>query len=599
MPRSKSLLFSLAPVARTHPGASRQNQERKKEDAMQRISLLSTAATLAAFSVLFLIPFQTAQAQTESVLYNFCSVSVCVDGSAPSGTLTGDRYGNFYSTAQSGGIGACDFFCFGGAVFQLSPEPAAGCPSGFNPGNGWCETPIYNFCSPYGYNYYPDCPDGVSPTSNLTLVPPPSHFSTAVGTLYGTTYGGGTGTGCSDPNGCGIAFELSEVPLPSGVCPSGSNPGSGWCETVIYNFCSLNSGCTDGNYPSGNLVRDSSGNLYGMVENGVFELSPNGSGWTEAVIYSTFTNGGGLAIDGSGDLYGEDGNQNVFKLSRNSSGVWVPTNIHTFTGVPDGLYPSGAPVLDSAGDVYGTTANGGTGTLNCTSGCGTVWKLTPVTKGKLAGTYTKKILHSFTTAKTGYYPGAGVTLDSSGNIYGTTATGGKYGALCPNANDVNITCGTIFELAKTATGYTFKVLWSFDYTDGGFPFANPILDSSGNLYGTTNGGGASYDGGTVYKVIPSGTATSTTTTLTSSLNPSVYQDEVTFTAVVTPAPPNGETITFERGSTVLGTGALSSGSASFNISTLPLGTSEVKAVYAGDGDFDASTSNTIPEVVKN
>jgi hypothetical protein len=237
--------------------------------------------------------------------------------------------------------------------------------------------------------------------------------------------------------------------------------------------------------------------------------------------------------------------------------------------------------------------------LNCTSGCGTVWKLTPVSKGKLAGTYTRKILHSFTAAKTGYYPESGVTLDSSGNIYGTTMTGGKYGALCVNSNDTDVSCGTIFELAKTATSYTFKVLWSFDYTDGGLPFANPILDNSGNLYGTTSGGGSATNGGTFFKLNPSGTATTTTTTLTSSLNPSTYEDQVTFTAVVTPAPPDGELITFERGATVLGTGALNSGTASFNISTLPLGSSEVKAVYGGDGNFDASTSNIVKEVVND
>jgi hypothetical protein len=421
-----------------------------------------------------------------------------------------------------------------------------------------------------------------------------------VGTFYGTTFNGGAGTGCSDPNGCGIAFSLSEVPLPTGVCPSGSNTGNGWCETVTYNFCSVNANnCDDGSYPSGGLVRDSSRNLYGITQNGVFELSPNGSSWTEAMIYPVPTNGGGLAIDASGNLYGEDSNQNVFKLSRNSSGVWVATNIHTFTGVPDGYNPTGAPAVDSLGNVYGTTANGGSGTLNCVYGCGTVWKLTPVKTGTLAGTYTKRILHSFTGEKTGYDPGSGVTLDSSGNIYGTTSTAGKYLTPCQNTTNVNIGCGTIFELAKTATGYTFKLLWSFNNTDGGFPYDNPVLDSAGNLYGTAFQGGASYNGGVVFKLNPSGTATATTTTLISSLNPSTYGEEVTFTAVVTPAPLNGETITFERGTTALGTAVLSGGSASFKIATLPLGTSDVKAVYGGDGDYKASTSNTVPQVVKD
>ncbi|HSY93135.1 MAG TPA: choice-of-anchor tandem repeat GloVer-containing protein [Candidatus Binatus sp.] len=555
---------------------------------MQLKSLLRTAATLAVFSVPLLPSVQTAQAQTETVLYSFCSVGFCYDGAAPGGSLTPDRYGNFYGTLASGGTAACAYYaCVGGAIFQLSPEPAAGCPSGFNQGSGWCETVLYSFCSPYAY-YYQDCPDGASPISNLTLAPPLGHFSTAVGTFYGTTSNGGTGCS-SDPNGCGIAFELSPEPLPIGFgCPSGTNLGNGWCETVLYNFDT---------YPSGGLVRDSSRNLYGITQNGVFELSPNGSSWTEAMIYPVPTNGGGLAIDASGNLYGEDNNQNVFKLSRNSSGVWVATNIHTFTGVPDGYNPTGAPAVDSLGNVYGTTANGGSGTLNCVYGCGTVWKLTPVKTGTLAGTYTKRILHSFTGEKTGYYPGSGVTLDSSGNIYGTTTTAGKYLTPCQNTNNVNIGCGTIFELAKSTTGYTFKLLWSFNNTDGGFPYDNPVLDSAGNLYGTAFQGGASYNGGVVFKLNPSGTATATT--LISSLNPSTYGEEVTFTAVVTPAPLNGETITFERGTTALGTGVLSGGSASFKIATLPLGTSDVKAVYGGDGDYKASTSNTVPQVVKD
>jgi hypothetical protein len=468
---------------------------------MQLTSLLRTAAKLAVLSALLLPLFPTAQAQTETVLYNLCSIGACFDGASPIGSLTADRYGNFYGTTQSGGSGGCVFVvCVGGAVFQLSLEPASGCPSGLNIGNGWCETVLYNFCS-VGYGW-PYCPDGEAPYANLTLVPPESHYDTSVGTFYGTTYNGGVGAGCTDSNGCGIAFELSPEPLPTGFgCPSGTNLGNGWCETVLYNFCSLN-GCDDGTYPSSGLARDSSGNLYGTTQNGVFELYQSGGVWYETMIYSVFTNSGGLAIDAAGNLYGADAYSNIFKLSRDFFGFWIPTNIYTYTGSPkDGVYPGGTPAVDSAGNVYGTTEQGGAGTKACASGCGTVWKLTLVTTGKEAGTYKERILHSFTSEKTGYYPQAGVTLDSSGNIYGTTTVGGNYATQCVYPNLGN-GCGTVFELAVSGETYKYKLLWSFNGTDGEFPFDNPTLDSSGNLYGTTYEGGASYNGGAVFEVTP-------------------------------------------------------------------------------------------------
>jgi uncharacterized repeat protein (TIGR03803 family) len=145
--------------------------------------------------------------------------------------------------------------------------------------------------------------------------------------------------------------------------------------------------------------------------------------------------------------------------------------------------------------------------------------------------------------------------------------------------------------------YKEKVLWSFNGADGAAPGDSLILDSAGNLYGTTQVGGSS-SAGVVFEVtgLPK---VKTKTTLTSSPNPSTYGEAVTFTAVVTPVPPDGETVTFEHGKTVLGTGSLSGGSASFTTSTLKVGTPAVEAVYGGDSKFAGSKSNVVKQVVEN
>jgi hypothetical protein len=563
---------------------------------MQRTSLLSAAAILAALSIWLLIIPQRAHAQGESVLYSFCSgPGICSDGDSPSSQLIANGPGLFYGTTQSGGSGPggnCFFGCSGGTVFEVFSEPASGCPSGTNSGSGWCQQVLYNFCINPNDNY-PDCPDGASPTTNLLFVRTGSPYN-PIYNLYGTTYNGGTGSNCQDPNGygCGIVFDLTPVPLPQGVCPSGTNTGNGWCETVIYNFCSQ-ANCADGSYPVSGLIRDSAGNLYGTNTNGVFELSPNGSGgWTESLIYAdpNFP-AGGLVRDAAGNLYGADAGS-IFKLSADSG--WAATNIHAFTGSPrDGAHPVGTPAIDSAGNVYGATYQGGS------KNYGTVWKLTPVTTGKLAGTYREKILHSFTSVTTGDYPAAGVTLDSAGNVYGTTQVGGKYLTQCDNSSTGNpIGCGTVFKLAVSGENYTYKLLWSFNDTDGGFPYDNPVLDSSGNLYGTTYIGGI-FNGGAVFEINPS--APTTTTTLTSSPNPSISGNTVTFTATVSSSsgtPPDGEIVNFMDGSTLLGSGTLSGGSATFTTSSLAVGASVVDAVYSGDLNFAPSTSKNVRQVVK-
>jgi uncharacterized repeat protein (TIGR03803 family) len=568
-----------------------------KEQAMQLKSLTHTAATLAVLSLLLLIPSHKAHAQTEMALYSFCSDLYCYDGELPYGSLTPDGYGDFFGTANFGGVSSCyvNEYCNGGVVFQVIPEPTGGCPSGSNAGNGWCQFVVYNFCTAAGYAAS-DCPDGESPFAALTAVST-GPFSNRTLHLFGTTYNGGTSPNCTDPDGCGTVFELSPESPPEG-CPSGTTPGNnGWCETVIYNFC-LQENCTDGVYPMSGLVRDSSGNLYGTVPNGVFELSSNGKGgWNEALIYpyNSDTNLilGGLAMDSAGNLYGVDenadtGGGDVFMLNLDR----VPTTIHTFSGaLTDGFLPNGQPVVDSAGNVYGTTLEGGKYNQ------GIVWKLTPVTTGEEAGTYKEKILHTFVSGASGNYPEAGVTLDSSGNIYGTTAQGGKY-QVCTNSSGSKIGCGTVFELAVSDETYKFKLLTSFNGTDGAVPIDSPVLDSSGKLYGTTLSGGAN-GGGTVFAVNPS--AAATTTTLTSSPNPSISGEAVTFTATVSSsagAPPDGETVNFVKGLTVLGTGTLSGGSASFTTSSLPLGTSVVGAEYSGDLNFEPGTSTKVKQVVE-
>jgi len=393
------------------------------------------------------------QASTETVLYDFVGGSYG-DGANPQSRLTSDGAGNFYGTTYGGGTGG------NGTVFELSPDGSG----------GWNETVIYRF-NPQGCI---PCSDGYHPYLSYVL------FDSA-GNLYGTTYRGGTSDG-------GVVFELSPV-------------GTGWTETILYNFCSQR-GCTDGAHPANGLIMDPSGNLYGTTMGGgdeagngtVFELSPSGGGWTEQVIYEfdTLPSDAGVTMDSAGNIFGITYNPGtVFELSPNGNGGWNPTVIHAFTGTPkDGYYPEGTPVLDKAGNLYGTTNAGGA------KNNGTVYKLSPGKEGK---PWTEKILYSFKGNKDGVEPVAGIAFDASGNIYGTTVHGGVFG----------VDDGTVFELvAPVGKGsYKEKVVLRFNVTDGSQPVGSLILDTSGILYGTTQGGGSNNDCGSggcgvVFEITP-------------------------------------------------------------------------------------------------
>jgi uncharacterized repeat protein (TIGR03803 family) len=268
-------------------------------------------------------------------------------------------------------------------------------------------------------------------------------------------------------------------------------------ERVIYDFA----GGTDGSLPiwNGNLIFDGKGNLYGTtVEGGnsdggtVFELSPTKTGWAKTILYE-FAGGGldasqpdsGLVFDSAGNLYGTTLQGGVYtcgtvyQLTPSSTGEWTETTLFTF-GQEGGCEPIAPVVLDKSGNIYGTTSGAGGG--------GTVFELT-----EAKGVWTETTLHTFGTGNDGKNPNA-LTIDSEGKLYGTTLYGGKYGI------------GTVFELAESGGQWTEEVIYNFGSSDpdGAYPYAGVTLEN-GVLYGTTNYGGtgtncSSGSCGAVYKL---------------------------------------------------------------------------------------------------
>jgi uncharacterized repeat protein (TIGR03803 family) len=283
-------------------------------------------------------------------------------------------------------------------------------------------------------------------------------------------------------------------------------------EKVLYSFCTL-SNCADGNTPEANLIFDAAGNLYGTTFNGgaygfgsIFQLVRGSDGtWTEKVLYSFCsttncddgTNPEGLVFGAAGKLYGitltggGNGFGAVFELAPGKGGIWSENVLHNFdfTG-GDGYYPYDGLIADAGGNLYGTTEWGGA------YNSGTVFQLIPGAKGK----WTEERLHNFNdNGKDGYAPLSGLMLDAAGNLYGTTTSGGSSGTGCGGHG-----CGIVFQLTPGAKGkWAEKVLHSFNDNgkDGYDPWAAVVSDKAGNLYGTTNSGGASGCG-TVFKLAP-------------------------------------------------------------------------------------------------
>jgi len=431
---------------------------RQVQHSIQGTGLRAAVTAIAILFALTVVATQAAQAQTFTVIHSFTGGP---DGGVPTAGVIMDAAGNLYGTAYNGGLPNCDSGC--GTVFKLT-----------NTGSGWIVKPLYAFKGG---------DDGAYPSARVTIGPD--------GTLYGTTIAGGIGP-CFDNNqpGCGIVFNLKPT---ANVQP---NALGGWIETVLYRFQGTDGGQPqyadlifdkagdlygtsssggpgmfgtvyelmpsngswtlntlhgfngdDGAFPTSGVIFDNAGNLYGVVAGisscayacgAVYELTPSGSGWAEKSLY-VFQDGndggdpgGGVILDGSGNLYGGTTaygmgrGGTVYELTP-SGGAWIFNLLYSLTGGQGGG-PRDSLVMDKAGNLYGA-ANG-----DGSHKWGSIFKLTPFNGG---WTYTD--LYDFTGGKDGGWPRGSLVLDANGNLYGTTMTGGEGGCSFTG-------CGVVFKI---------------------------------------------------------------------------------------------------------------------------------------------------------
>jgi len=393
--------------------------------------------------------FAPARAQTFTVIHTFQGP----DGANPRAGVTLGRGGHLYGTTELGGVGGF------GTVFEMTSSES-----------GWVLTKLFEFRDVQADGYYPVAPVVFGPDGALygnvqyggenyggavfKLQPPaticravscpwtktvlanlygvygldpsgPLSFD-AAGNIYGTAQLGGNFNFClAGGLGCGAVYELIK--------------SQNWALNSLYAFTETN----DGAYPNGGVILDPAGNVYGTVLGvNIFELTPSGSGWTFNVIASLSGNDGyypyaGLIWDNAGNLYGAaaDGGSGdggtVFELSRSGAG-WNVDVLASLSG-SGGSYagPLAALLRDSAGNLYGTSYSDGA------FGCGSVFRLTPS-----GGGYSFTSLHDFTCGTDGANPYSTLTMDASGNLYGTAYYGG--GSECVGGSG----CGVVFEITQ-------------------------------------------------------------------------------------------------------------------------------------------------------
>jgi uncharacterized repeat protein (TIGR03803 family) len=342
-------------------------------------------------------------------------------GGQPNGPLIIDTQGNLYGTADN-------------LVFELSPVTGQ---------KAWGEKILHQFCSQQ------NCTDGNGPTGGLTYAGASSGAPyDGSSPLFGATGGGG------DKNG-GTVFKLT-------------NSSGNWAEKVLYNFCSEGgSDCTDGYVPTGGVVLDVTGNLYGAT------------------------------VQGGGNKFQTGGAGVIFEFSPGEGTETVLYRFCSGANCADGARPVGNLAMDAAGSIYGATVGGGACDTGGQFGCGVIFKVLPN-----GSSSQESVLYTFCQqrdCRDGLSPQAGLFLDSTGNLFGTTYQGG--------GNDIDyfgVGGGVVFQLK----GAALKVLHRFcsfpNCGDGEYPAAPLVTGGATGLYGTTTLGGRfgdATDGGTAFKIL--------------------------------------------------------------------------------------------------
>ena len=478
--------------------------------------------------------FQITPAGALNTIYNFSGP----DGAQPSSLILGSG-GNLYGTTAFGGANGVGSKC---------PLPSEGCGTVFEITTAGALTTLHSFGGP----------DGWEPFAALTLG--------GDGNFYGTTYEGGAGGGsCPSPvGGCGTVFKMT----PAGVV------------STLHSFV-----VTDGSEPYAALTLGSPGNLYGTTfEGGTSTSCPNGAAGCGTIF--TITLAGAF------------------------------TTLYTFNG-PDGQSPNAALALGRDGNLYGTTPSGGN-----TTGDGTVFSIPPT-----GGAGTLATLYTF-SGPDGAIPSAPLAPGSDGKLYGTTYDGGAAGAgsvFRVNCAPGGLVCtSTSLSSSLNPSGYgepvtftatvipasgTNKPTGSVSFTDNGnslgvFTLSNGTASvTPGTLALGQHSIAASYSGDpnfqpSVGNLLQTVNQATTTTALVSSLNPSVYDEAVTFTATVTTTAGSGTptgTVVFTEGGRTLGTVNLSSGVATLT-PVVQAGTHTISAAYSGDTNH-ASSSGSVSQVV--